>query len=493
MAQGLAVSDVVNVTVTISPTAATTRNFGAGLLISTRDVVDVGERIRSYSSLEGVGGDFGSTDSEYLAASKFFSQSPQPSLVYIGRWAKGPTPGTLKGGVLSTSERRMSEWTGITDGSFTISINGTAKNVTGLNFSAASNLPAVAAIIDAGLTGASVTWDANANRFVVKSDTTGTSSTVTYATNYSTGTSVATALKFTSSTASAPVDGIAAESLSDAIEAFVDTSGDWYAGILVQNTDDNLDDFFAAAQIVEGLGKARMLGGTVTSSTVLDSTNTEDLASLCSDAGLSHTFLQYSSQPYAAASFFGRAATVDFTGSDTTLTMKFKTEPGMTAETLTETQASTLKAKHCNVFVNYDNSTAIIQEGVMSNGYFFDEVHGLDWLKDYIQTDVWNLLYTSTTKVPQTNAGNSLIATRIEKCLQQAVKNGLVAPGTWNAAGFGTLKQGDYLETGYYVYQPDISEQAQADREARKSVSFQVAVKLAGAIHSVVIAVNVNR
>ncbi|MCT9017190.1 DUF3383 domain-containing protein, partial [Cupriavidus gilardii] len=46
---------------------------------------------------------------------------------------------------------------------------------------------------------------------------------------------------------------------------------------------------------------------------------------------------------------------------------------------------------------------------------------------------------------------------------------------------------------GYYVYAPPIALQSQADREARKSVSFQVAAKEAGAIHTVDILVNVNR
>lgn len=491
MAQGLAVSDVVNVTVTISPTAAATRNFGAGLVIGATDVIDVGERIRSYSDMDDVAADFGSTDPEYIGATRFFSQDPQPSLVYIGRWGQTATHGTLRGGVLTASQQLTSAWTSITDGAFKIDVDGTTKTVTGLNFSTALNMPGVAALIDAGLSGGSVTWDANSGRFVVKSDTTGTSSTVGYAVAPASGTDISATLKLTSALAGTPVVGIAAESLTEAVEAFVDKSGDWYAAMVLPTVSNA--EFLAAAQYIEALGKKRIIGATISSTTVLDNTLDTDLASVVSAANLKRTWVQYSATDYAICSFFGRAATVDFTGSNTTLTMKFKAEPGVTAETLTETQAATLKAKNCNVFVNYDNDTAIVQEGVMANGYFFDEVHGLDWLENYIQTEVWNLLYTSKTKVPQTNAGMSLIAAKIENCLQQAVTNGLVAPGQWNADGFGALENGDYLDSGYYVYHPDISAQSQADREARKSVSFQIACKLAGAVHSVNIAVSVNR
>ncbi|MNT74193.1 hypothetical protein D3C72_2129930 [compost metagenome] len=73
------------------------------------------------------------------------------------------------------------------------------------------------------------------------------------------------------------------------------------------------------------------------------------------------------------------------------------------------------------------------------------------------------------------------------------MNNGYLAPGVWNSAGFGALKQGDTLSKGYYVYTPPIAAQSQVDREARKSVSFQVAAKESGAIHSVDIAINVNR
>ncbi|EBC2494115.1 DUF3383 family protein, partial [Salmonella enterica subsp. enterica serovar Newport] len=116
--------------------------------------------------------------------------------------------------------------------------------------------------------------------------------------------------------------------------------------------------------------------------------------------------VQYStSSKYAALSAFGRAFTVNFNGSNTTITLKFKQEPGITYETLTTDQAAVLDAKNCNVFVYYQNDTAILQQGVMSSGDFFDERHGLDWLQNYVQTNLYNLLYTSTTKVPQTDAG----------------------------------------------------------------------------------------
>ena len=106
---------------------------------------------------------------------------------------------------------------------------------------------------------------------------------------------------------------------------------------------------------------------------------------------------------------------------------------------------------------------------------------------------MYNLLYTSPTKIPQTDAGNGLIANAIESVCSQAVTNGLVAPGVWQSAGFGSLSTGDFLPKGFYVYVPPISSQSPTLRATRASVVFQVAAKLAGAIQTVNVIINVNK
>ncbi len=129
----------------------------------------------------------------------------------------------------------------------------------------------------------------------------------------------------------------------------------------------------------------------------------------------------------------------------------------------------------------------------MASGDFADTITGTDWLAVTIMTAVYNLLYTSPTKIPQTDAGTALICTTIANVCSQGVSNGLIAPGVWNSGGFGSLNQGDYLSKGFYIYANPIATQNQADRAARKSPPIQVAVKLAGAIHTVDVIVNVNQ
>ena len=166
--------------------------------------------------------------------------------------------------------------------------------------------------------------------------------------------------------------------------------------------------------------------------------------------------------------------------------------PGIVAENLNSTQVNALEAKNCNVFVAYNNNTAIIQAGTMASGNFIDVITGTDWLALDIQTTVYNLLYTSQTKIPQTDAGTHQIVTAIEGVCSQAVANGLLAPGTWTVGGFGDLNMGDFLPKGFYVYAPKVSTQNPSQRSARISVPIQVAAKLAGAVQTVNIAISVN-
>lgn len=489
----LAVSDVVNVQIVMSPKAAATRDFGALLILGASNVIDTNERIRKYSSLDAVASDFGTSAPEYLCASLFFSQSPQPSTVYVGRWAKIASPARLNGGALSIAQQDMANFTAVTAGSMKITVDGTLKTLTAMNFSAAANLNAVASIITTALSGATCIWNANFSRFEITSPTTGVTSTLTYASATGSGTDVSALLGLVTGVASAPVAGIAAETLLSSVTYLANFSTLWY-GLQIADTSPTDADILGVAGFIEGASPSRIFGVTTQNPLALDGTSTADLAYKLDAANYKRTFSQYSSSsPYATASIFGRAFTVNFQGNNTTITLKFKQEPGVTAESLNPTQAAALKAKSCNVFVNYNNDTAIIQEGVMANGFFFDEVHGLDWLQNDIQTAVYNLLYTNPTKVPQTNPGINRIVTTIDDRCEQAVNNGLAAPGQWNGPDVGAITSGQFLTKGYYVFANSIDTQSQADREARKAPVIQVALKLAGAVHFSDVIVNVNR
>lgn len=711
---GLSVSDLVRVTVNLSPLAAAVRSFGVLLICGDSDVINPAERVRTYSTIDGVAADFGTTAPEYYAAAKYFGQTPKPSTLMIGRWLRTASSGFNLGGILSSSEQLLSIFTAISSGGFSIAIDGTTQDLTGLDFTGQTNLNGVATVISDALTGATCVWDGA--EFVITSSTTGAGAkatgTVTLDTNpsygvqasgtitlsgqpsngdtvtikgtavtfvsgtasgnqvqiagsalltaaalqtflqnsadsnlaantyntialvttitaraygvagnsyglvksgsnitvsgsgtlaggvaadtltvngtavtfvagapsgnqvrvgatvaatsanlqtflaasananiddatYSTdgtvttveyktsgiagnsftlakssshislsgavlsggtvpssvgyavapgsGTDISTTLKLTSALSQAVISGYDAETPVACVAVMADLSAAWYGLMFQASTQPTDDQNLAISDFVEALDLTRIFGVTITNTNVLSSVVTTDLASVMKGAGYRQSFCQYSQNAYAVASFFGRAFTVNFNASQSTITLMFKQEPGVTGEVLTEQQALVLKTKRCNVFVDYVNDTVIIQFGVMSGPAYFDEIHGLDWFQNAVQTACYNVLYQTQTKIPQTDAGVNQLTNAIGGVCQQAVNNGLVAPGVWNADGFGNLAPGQYLKTGYYIYAQPIALQSQSDRETRAAPPIQVAIKLAGAIQSVDVIVDVNR
>lgn len=495
MSQGLSIGDVVNVSVVMSPLAAAVRNFGALLVLGSSNVIGTTERIRSYSTLTGVATDFGTTAPEYLAANLYFSQSPQPSTLYIGRYAQTATSGQLLGGVLSTAQQALANFTAITAGALSLSVDGVQKDMTAINLSAVISLNGVASALTTKLAGAgTVVWDATYQRFTVTSATTGSTSAVSFSITPPSGTDISPVLNFGSAAGGSISGGSAIETLLAGVTACASKSTDWYGLLCAPVTPQSDSDTLAVSAFIEAANPSRIVGVTTQSGAVIDPAQTTDIASQLSVLKYNRTFIQYSSSsPYAAASLFGRAFTVDFTAQRSTITLKFKQEPGVAAETLSESQAAALTTKNCNVFINYNNATAIIQQGVMSSGYFFDEVQGLDWLQNQAQTNIFNALYTSTSKIPQTDAGINILVTTMDSTCEAGVNNGLIAPGTWNGPPMGAIVTGQRLAKGYYNYAAPVATQSTADRAARKAPVIQCAVKLAGAVHFANVIINVNR
>ena len=489
--KALSVDRVVNVTVNLQPLAASRRNFGVLLIVGPSDVIPSNERIRAYTNISGVAGDFGLDAPEYLAAELFFSQSPRPAILQIGRWVKEDAPAYLTGGILTAEEMAMPSWAAISDGSLTVAIAGEKHEIGELDFSMCTNLNAVASAISQKLESLGALCSFDGQRFKLSTSATGKDATLTYCENPATGTGLAEKLKFSQASALAPQDGMDAESIKACVAELADR-GDWY-GLAIADDSLTVDDHLVVAQFIQACAKSRIYAATITDTRALDAVFEDDLASRAKALSLSRTFVAYSVNPYAAISAIGRAFTVNFSMNRSTITLKFKQLPSVESEGLTETQAQTLANKRCNVFAAYDNDTAILQEGVMSGDAYFDEIHGTDWLQNAVQNELWNLLYQSKTKIPQTNSGVNQLITCIENVLEEAVNNALVAPGVWNGDGFGQLESGDYLPKGYYVYSEPIELQAQSEREQRKAPPIQCAIKLAGAIHSVDVAINVNR
>lgn len=83
----LPISDIVQVSVVLSPVAAVRSGFNLGLIIGTGTVISAVDRVKLYSGTDSMITDGFTADmDEYKAAQLYFSQFPAPTRVAIGRW-----------------------------------------------------------------------------------------------------------------------------------------------------------------------------------------------------------------------------------------------------------------------------------------------------------------------------------------------------------------------------------------------------------------------
>lgn len=186
-----------------------------------------------------------------------------------------------------------------------------------------------------------------------------------------------------------------------------------------------------------------------------------------------------------AAAYLSRGFAVNYSGSNTTITMNLKDLVGIQADTnISEGILSQCVAIGADCFPSIEGLAKVISN--RQGGMYFDQVTNQIWFLNAIQRAVFNVLAQTNTKIPQTEAGLEKITKAIRQVCNQGVINGFLAPGTWNSPDtFGV--QSDFLrsieEFGYYIYHQPVSEQLQSEREQRKAPLFSIAAKESGSVH----------
>ena len=194
-----------------------------------------------------------------------------------------------------------------------------------------------------------------------------------------------------------------------------------------------------------------------------------------------------------SAAYASRGMCVNFSGSNTTLTMNLKDLAGVAVDTtVTQNIKNKAEAAGADIYCSIEGLSKVLSFG--ANKYF-DQVHNLIWFCKKLEIDCFNFLAMSSSKLPQTEASASGFDNVCRKVCQQAVVNGYAAPGTWTISDtFGdpeTFKQ-NIEEQGYYVFHTPLSAQSAAERQGRKLPLTQVALKESGAIHGASLLIYVN-
>ena len=274
-----------------------------------------------------------------------------------------------------------------------------------------------------------------------------------------------------------------------ALQACRSANSDWYCVVALAATN---SDHTAIAAYMESLNSPYSMYLIQSGDAAVLNNTGGNIAATLKASLYSRTFGLYSTSANEICNVMGYAMgqTTDFAFS--AYTLKFKQLPGNIAENLTTQQVLNIQGNNFSCYVNRGSYYNILEQGIMANGFYFDEMIYRDKWVNEIQLSVMDVLYAAP-KIPLTEGGVSRIKKAISNACDKLVRLGFLAPGVWNGGPYLTTQNGDYLDNGYVVLSDSVNNMAQSDRDARKSPPIYVLGKEAGAIHSVAIQVNVNR
>jgi len=498
------INNIINVALLPTGLLAARDNMNVCAVITSQQNggINTANRYALYSDVGSVAADFGTSSEMYSHAAAFFGTQPNPvnagGLFVAGYWrgaaeTVAATSSVLTGAQLSEATV-VSQLQAIPDGSLNIDVDGTTVSVAAMDLRTVTSLADVVTLLDnevSGITGAAVTLSVD-NAIIVTSATTGALSLMTVASDPGTGTFIGTILGLAAGSGAVTVQGAASAVL--AVETKVAAITALKAAINIKGAVfiDNPTDVESKDLAVWSQANSVLMYDVFSAASNL----TVDPANVVWDIKLSsltnyRMLFSHAGNRLFATAYMARAHTVNFNAENSALTLQLKALP-IAAESYTQTEIANAKTVGLDLYTAIKNTPVILTSGAND---FQDNRYNLIAFIDAVQTDMYNLLKSTATKIPQTQRGVNQLLDQGEKTTRGFVRAGVFAPGTWSSPdyfGDRVTFERSILANGFYWIAGKLADQPQAARQARKSPTLQAAVKNAGAIHSVDIIINFN-
>ena len=449
-------ADVVDVIINISPAAAPRATFNQGLILGESMRISQATRLVLISqgswAADMASAGFQSTDAEYLAVETYFAQSPSPLYCWVG--------------MLDTSAIQ------------TVAVDSDAKG-TGY---AQGDLLTVPVGTGGVLTVSTVDGSGAVTGVTIKTRGTGYSVADEQATTTNSAHGAGCKVNVTA-VGETPVQAITACRL---------INFDWYAFTYLGAAKQDHEDL---ALWVQSAAPSSYYFGYTSDSDVFAGTAGNILLYLQGQSyGRSEMWCDLGVNPYIAVAAMGMSMGLNTGLANSSFTQAFKTLVGISTANLTPTQINNIDEANGNCYISYGNFYNWARWGKSSSGLFFDTILQTDMLANQLQLNIADLL-NSSPKIPLTDPG---VTSEIHVC-NQACENlrtiGFIAPsGIYDGtASILNLNPGDPIPRGYLAQAPKVSSMSKADRSARKSPPIYIVIIEAGAVHSVVVQVNVQQ
>ncbi len=447
------IDNIVNVTVTKQSASVTRAGFGTPMGVFQVPVATQANRFALYGSVQEM------TDAGFLPADRavtwataIFSQDISPNVLAIGRREEG----TAQVDDVEVTVADAGTWTIILDGvtySYVAGAGDTEQIIAvGLADAINSGVPEAAAVVASVPVLAAFTLTAKVPGEPFSNGGI-----------FPPGSGAATNVP--------NVPNAAAEDMLTALTAInTENTKDWY-GLNIETRNDA--DITAAAAFLSTLKKVGIFQSKDPDALTSTPANIFDVIALTQNKRVALVWHDDDNE-YLDGAWLGRVLAADLDAENGAITWYGKQIVGVPADDLTDGEITSLESYN-------GNSNTIIggrsftQEGTSAEGEFMDVQTTIDWTEFRTQEAVFGRIATTATKIPGTNAGIGSIVNEVLGVLNSGV-------------GIGHYTS-DFPPT---VTAPNSSQRTEADRNARILRDVVGQAKLAGAIHSTIIQVNVT-
>lgn len=484
MFQSIPASQIVNVNPSVLSSGGSPLSMNA-VFLSENANLPTGQAV-SFATADSVGEYFGFTSAEYQAAAVYFKgfdgSTIKPGTLIFFAYNKAIEGAFLLGA--SVKSLSLNELKKI-NGTLSVIIDGSEKKAASLNLSGAKSFSNAAELIGTALGSVTVTFDSQLQAFKVASSTTGTTSTIAFATG-----ATADALGLSENAGASISQGSNKTTPTETMQAVIGSTLNWATFTTI--TESTLEEKLEFAKWSNNQNQRFLYVGWGKEAVATQTGNTTSFGAKLKESEYSGATAVYGGLDKAAF-LCGTVASIDFTEKQGRITLKFKGQSGLTADVTDATIAKNLEDNGYNYYGAW--ATANDRFLFLSPGQISGEWKWIDAyinqirLNSQLQLAIITLL-TSAKSVPYNDIGIALQRAACNDPINEALNFGSIQVGVSlseqqkaiinNYTGVDAASQVE--AQGYYLYIGKATAQTRGNRE---SFPMKLFYTDGGSLHSV--------
>lgn len=386
----------------------------------------------AFGSASAVADFFGPEADETAFAQQYFTgltnQQHAPSSLIIARRVDEAASAWIRSATLTVDLAALKK---VTDGALKITVDGTQKTASSVDLSSATSLSDAAEKIATAITGVAGTYDSVTNTFTFTSETTGASSTISFASAGDSGTDLSELLGLTEDSGAVLSQGCAAMTEAANMDAVCGVTSNWtqFTTVWEITEAEEAEAYAAWADIDDDYifvfwSSDAKMADPLTQDTTIAAGMVDKYDTV---------FSIYAADFTAAAFALAYPASIAWQQNQGMKVIFGKSASGLTPTVTSQAQAEALDAIRVSYVGQFATRNAQFQfanRGQLSSDFYgwYDVLVGMIWFRAKIQRSIMDG-FASVNRVPYTQRGYTIIESWIQDPINAAMNVGVIDTG----------------------------------------------------------------